>query len=170
MSVQRVPTHYLPPRQDPGERSYALDTGLQGRWLLLVRGGWVVLVLLTLTIFFASLPEYVAQLHTPCAGSVCAYQQLSVEQVEMLKGFGFSPGDYATYTIALTLATMVVCLVVSTLIVWRRSDDRMALLVALMLVTFGPIYVTSSVLTSSPLQIPNACLYFLAFIDRSVGC
>jgi hypothetical protein len=158
MSVQQASTHYLPPRQ----RSNAPDTGLRGRWLLLGRAGWVVLVVLTLATFFASLPEYVAQLQTPCAG-VCAYQQLSAEQVEMLKGFGFSPGDYATYTITLTLAIMVACLLVSTLIVWRRSDDRMALLVALMLVTFGPIYVTSSVLTSSPLQIPNECLYFLAF-------
>jgi signal transduction histidine kinase len=163
MSVQQASTHYLPPRQDPRQRSSALDTRLQGRWLLLARAGWVVLVVLTLTIFFASLPEYVAQLQTPCAGSVCAYQQLSAEQVEVLKGFGFSPGDYATYTIALTLAIMVVCLVVSTLIIWRRSDDRMAVLVALMLVTFGPIYVTSGVLTSSPLQIPNECLFFLAF-------
>jgi hypothetical protein len=162
MSVQQASTHYLPPRQDPRQRSNALDTRLQGRWLLLARAGWVVLVVLTLTIFFASLPEYVAQLQNPCAG-VCAYLQLSAEQVEMLKGFGFSPGDYATYTLTLTLATMVVCLVVSTLIVWRRSDDRMAVLVALMLVTFGPIYVTSSVLTSSPLQIPNQCLYFFAF-------
>ncbi len=156
MNVEHAPTAMTESRE---RHSY---TRLQGRWLLLARAGWVVLVVLTLTIFFASLPEYVAQLQTPCAG-VCAYQQLSAEQVEMLKGFGFSPGDYATYTLTLTLAIMVACLVVSTLIAWRRSDDRMALLVALMLVTFGPIYVTSSVLTSSPLQIPNECLYFLAF-------
>jgi hypothetical protein len=52
---------------------------------------------------------------------------------------------------------------VSTVIVWRRSDDRMALLVALLLVAFGPIIATSSVwATSSPWQVPNACLYFLA--------
>src|SRR6266849_2901793 len=156
MNVEHAPAAMTESREP---HSYAR---LHGRWLLLARVGWVVLVVLTLTIFFASLPEYVAQLQTPCAG-VCAYQQLSAEQVEMLKGFGFSPGDYATYTLTLTLAIMVACLVVSTLIAWRRSDDRMALLVALMLVTFGPIYVTSSVLTSSPLQIPNECLYFLAF-------
>jgi hypothetical protein len=54
-------------------------------------------------------------------------------------------------------------LVVSTLIVWRRSDDRMALLVALMLVTFGPIIATSSVsASSSPWRVPNECLTFLA--------
>jgi signal transduction histidine kinase len=155
MSVQQASTKTR-------QHSHALETRLHGRWLLLARVGWVVMVVLTLVIFFASLPGYVAQLHTPCAGSVCAYQQLSAEQVEVLQGVGFSTGDYAAYTIALTLAIMVVCLVVSTLIVWRRSDDRMALLVALMLVTFGPFFVTSGVLTSSPLQVPNECLYFLA--------
>jgi hypothetical protein len=65
--------------------------------------------------------------------------------------------------IALTLASVVVCLVVSTVIAWRRPDDRMALIVALMLVTFGPIIATSSVSASpSPWQVPNECLTFLA--------
>jgi len=81
----------------------------------------------------------------------------------MFKGIGLSPGDYAAYTVALMLATMVVCLVVSTVIIWRRSDDRMALLVALMLVTLGPITAISSLLLIPSLwQLPNACLYFLA--------
>ncbi len=163
MSVQQASTHYLPPRQDPRQRSHALDTRLQGRWLLLGRGVWLALVILTLGIFFANLPVYLALLQTPCAGTACEWQQLTHSQVETLKGIGLSPGDYAAFIVALTLATMVVCLVVSTLIVWRRSDDRMALFVALMLVTLGPISATSTVLAiPSPWQLPNACLYFLA--------
>jgi hypothetical protein len=55
------------------------------------------------------------------------------------------------------------CLVVSTLIVWRRPDDRMALLVALALVMFGPFSATGSVsMSPSPWQVSNECLYFLA--------
>ncbi len=148
------------------QRSHTLDTRLQGRWLLLARGVWLALVILTLAIFFASLPVYAAQLQTICTdthGTACTYQQLSPEQVEVLQGFGLSPGDYAAYTVALTLALVVICLVVSTLIVWRRSDDRMALLVALMLVTLGPINAASTVSASpSPWQVPNECLTFLA--------
>src|SRR5690348_13383877 len=133
------------------------------RWLLLARIGWVVLVVLTLTIFFASFPLYLAQLQTPCAGTACEIGVLlTPEQVEVLKGFGLSLGDYAAYTVAFTLATIVVCLVVSTVIVLRRSDDRMALLVALMLVTLGPSNLTSTILAiPSPWQVPNACLSFL---------
>jgi hypothetical protein len=156
MNVQHAPTEVTESRE---RHNYAR---VPRRWLLLARGVWLALVLLTLAIFGASLPVYIAQLQTPCAGSACTYQQLSPEQVEVLKGLGLSTGDYATYTIALALAIMVVCLVVSTLIVWRRSHDRMAWLVALMLVTFGPIFVTTTVPESSPLQVPNAYLYFLA--------
>ena len=139
---------------------------VQGRWLLFARVGWVALVVLTLAIFFASLPLYAAQLQTICTGpygTACTYLQLSPEQAQVLKGLGLSPGDYAAYTVALTLALVALCLVVSTLIIWRRSDNLMALLVALALVTFGPIIATSSVSpSSSPWQVPNECLYFLA--------
>src|SRR5215467_12790965 len=140
-----------------------VETHLQGRWLVLARVMWLALVTLTLTIFGASLPVYVAQLHTPCAGSACWYSQLTPSQVEALKGMGLSLGDYAACIVALTLAPVVVYLVVSTLIIWRRPDDRMALLVALMLVTSGPIMATNSVSVSpSPWRVPNACLIFLA--------
>jgi hypothetical protein len=143
----------------------ATQMRLQGRWLVLARGLWITLVVLTLTIFFASLPVFLALLQTPCAGIACAVSsnQLSPGQVGALKGIGLFPGVYTAYAVALTFAQVVVCLVVSTLIVWRRSHDRMALLVALMLVTYGPMIATSTVLASpSPWQVPNACLSFLA--------
>jgi len=157
MSVQHAPTESTESRE---RHSY---TRLQGRWLLLARGLWITLVVLTLAVFFASLPVYLAQLQTPCAGIACVNEPLlTPEQAGVLKGMGLSLGDYAAYMVAFTLASVVVCLGVSTVIVWRRSDDRMALLVALMLVTLGPISATSAVLaSSSPWRVPNACLYFL---------
>ncbi len=140
----------------------ATQMRLQGRWLLLARCVWITLVVLTLAIFFASLPVYLAQLQTPCSGTPCAYDQFSPAQVGALKRIGLSLGDYALYTLALTLASVVLCLVVSTLIVWRRSDDRMALLVALLLVTLGPIVTSSVPVSPSPWQVPNECLTYLA--------
>src|SRR5260221_7935120 len=157
MSVQHAPTAVTESRE---RQSYAR---VPRRWLLLARGLWIALVVLTLGIFFASLPVYLAQLQTPCPGPACYYTQLSPGQVGALKGIGLSAGDYAAYTVALTLASVVLCLVVSMLISWRRSDDRMAMLVALLLVTFGPIIATSSVSASpSPWRVPNECLSFLS--------
>src|SRR5260370_16193976 len=156
MNVEHAPTASTESRERHS------SARLQGRWLLLARGVWLTLVVLTLAIFFASLPVCLALLQTPCAGAACWSQQLTPGQVGVLKGIGLSIGAYAAYTVALTPASVVLGFAVSTLIVWRRSDDRMALLVALMLVTFGPIIATSSVAaSSSPWQVPNACLYFL---------
>ena len=150
---------------ETNERSQALDTRLHGRWLLLVRSGWIVLVVLTLTIFFASLPAYLAQMETPCFGVTCSFgYPTTPEQAQELTSMGLSSADYAVATLVLTLALVVVCLVVSTLIAWRRPDDRMAMLVAFMLVALAPSNVTSTVLAlSSPWQLPNACLFYLAF-------
>jgi signal transduction histidine kinase len=137
--------------------------GLHGRWLLLARGGWIILVVLTLGLFFVSLPVYIAQLQILCTGTACAEQQLYPDQAEALQGIGLSLDAYVAYMVALTLASVALCLVVSTLIVWRRSHDRMAMLVALMLVTLGPIETMSTRLTiPSPWQGPMACFFFLA--------
>ena len=156
MNVQHAPTAVTESR----ERHSAAR--LQGRWLLLARVGWVGLVGVTLAIFFVSLPVYIALLQTPCAGSACGFQQLSPEQAGALKGIGLFPDVYTAYTVTLTLALMMVCVVVSTVIIWRRSDDRMALIVALFLVTLGPFAVMFNVSASpSPWQVP---LEFLSFL------
>jgi hypothetical protein len=150
------------PPASTSNREEQSSVRLHGRWLLFARGLWGMLVVLTLTIFFASLPVYVALLQTPCAGPACEYQQLTPEQGETLKEVGLSRGDYTAYTVAFTLVILVICLAVSTLIVWRRSHDPMALLVALMLVTLGSIAVATAVpQIPSPWQVPNECLTLL---------
>src|SRR5260221_2422147 len=158
MNIQHAPTEMTESRERLS------SARLHGRWLLLARGVWITLVVLTLVIFGASLPVYIALRQTLCAGTECAYGVLlTPAQVEVLKGIGLSLSDYAVYTVAFTLATIVLYLGVSTVIVWRRSDDRMALLVALMLVTFGPLGTTTTVLARpSSWQVPAECLVFLA--------
>jgi hypothetical protein len=155
MNVGHAPTAMTESRE---RHSYAR---VPRRWLLLARVGWVALVVLALVIFFVSLPVYLAQMETPCAGPACQWQQLTHSQAEMLKGMGLSLADYAVFTLALALASVGMCLVVSTLIIWRRPDDRIAFIVALMLVTLGPIIVVADPPAASPWWVPNACLTFL---------
>ena len=156
MNVQHVPTAMTESREQHS------SARLQGRWLLLARGIWIALVVLTLAIFFASLPMYLAQLQTPCAPTACPYQQLTHAQAETLQGMGLSLAGYATLTVALMFAIMGVCLVVSTLIIWRRPDDRMAVLVALLLVTIGAATVTGTAPAASPWRLPDEGVAFLA--------
>jgi hypothetical protein len=155
MNVEHAPTVVT---ESPERHSSAR---LHGRWLLLARGVWLALVVLSLAIFFVNLPVYLALLQTPCAGPACQWQQLTHSQAEMLKGMGLSLADYVVFTLALALASVVMCLVVSTLIIWRRPDDRIALIVALMLVTLGPIIVVADPPAASPWWVPDACLTFL---------
>jgi hypothetical protein len=155
MNVKHAPTAVTESRE---RHNYAR---VSRRWLVLTRCVWLALVILTLAIFFASLPVYLAQLQTPCAPTACQYQQLTHAQAETLQGIGLSLGDYAALTVGLQLVTTVVCLVVSTLMIWRRPDDRMAVLVALLLVTTGAATVTATPPAASPWLLPEQCVTFL---------
>jgi hypothetical protein len=157
MNVEHAPTEVTESRE---RHNTARVPGLTP---LLARVVWGVLVVLTLAIFGASLPVYITLLHIPCAPAACIYGfRLTPAQAGVLKGIGLSPDAYAAFYVAFTLAILLVCLVTSTLIVWRRSDDRMALLVALLLVTNGAITVTTAVAAGSSLwQVPNECLTVL---------
>src|SRR5262245_58568929 len=103
-------------------------TRLRGPWRRAGRVGWGCLVVLTMTVVVGSFPVYLTQLRTPCAGPPCFSLQLSPRQVEMLTSVGWAPDTYALVFVALQLASAVLGWVLSTLLVWRRPDDRMALL------------------------------------------
>jgi hypothetical protein len=134
------------------------------RWIVLARALWITLFVLTLAIFFASLPMYLAQLQTPCSELSCEYQQLTRAQAVMIERGGLSIASYAAFTISLAFVSIIMCFIVSALIIWRRPDDRMAFFVGLMLITLGPIieFVNVPLSTSSPWVVPNLCMSLLA--------
>jgi hypothetical protein len=141
------------------------NTLLDGYWLIVARIGWVVCVILTLTVFFASIPVYVAQLQTICSGTECAYRQLSSVQATALRALGLSLEGYAAYIVALAIVSEVVCLAVSSIIFWRKSYDWMALLFALCLVVGGTVFVTETVAAShSVWSLPALLLNELTFV------
>jgi hypothetical protein len=158
MNVQQAP---IPLTEDREQQSFAR---VPGRWILLARALWIILFVLTLAIFFASLPTYLAQLQTPCTEISCEYQQLTHSQAVLLEGMGMSITMYAAFTIALAFVSILISVVVSTLIIWRRPDDRMAFFVALMLITLGPIieFVNVPLSSPSPWLVPNLCMSVLA--------
>ncbi len=153
------------------ERPDEAHTRLHGRWLVAARVGWVVLVIPLLAVFVAILPVYVGQLQTLCLGNACAFGQLSPDTVVALQHFGLSVGSYATFMFVLNTVFALVCFGFGCLIFWRKSDDWMALLFALLLVSGGTFYVSYTVGTShSAWRLPILfvgelllLLFFLAF-------
>ncbi len=120
---------------------------LQGRWLLLGRGVWLMLVVLTLAVFFVLFPGYVA-----------------LEAGQVPQALPFSGVSFAV-TITLTIVSMLMCFAVASVIFWRKSNDWMALLVALMLVMGGTTYVTNSLQQSlSPERAPALILSNITFV------
>ncbi len=169
LSIQKTESASMNVRQTPEpiteSREQQSVARVLGRWILLARALWITLLVLTLAIFFASLPMYLAQLQTPCTEVACEYQQLTHSQSEMLESVGLSITSYAAITIVLAFVSILMCLVVSTLIIWRRPGDRMAFFVALMLITLGPIneFGTVPLSSSSPWLVPNLCMSLLAW-------
>jgi hypothetical protein len=115
------------------------DTRLHGHWLTLARIGWLVAVIFSLALFIGSLPAYASRLQMPCVGAVaCSLNSaLTSAQMRGLTSAGISVGSYAAYTIALTVGVVLIWSVVGLIIFWRRSDDWLALLVALTLILFN---------------------------------
>ncbi len=122
--------------------SSAAHMRLSGSRLILGRIAWIAVVTLIVALFLAMLPAYYSLLQTICIGATCAPTQPTPDSAQAIQKLGFSLGTYATFTLALTLASVFLCIVVSAVIFWRKSDDWMALLVALGVVALSTLYVT----------------------------
>jgi len=112
---------------------------LRGGWLLLARVAWVVVAVLTVVVFVSGLPSEFARLRAPCTEATsCAWvPRLSAHDARELGELGISVDFFAAYFVALEVAFMTVSCAIGAAIFWRRSDERMALLVSLMLFTLG---------------------------------
>jgi len=119
---------------------------MQGRSLFLVRVAWVVVAGTALAIVVFSVPssyEYYSSVCT-AASRVCserAVGQVTPEGVQALRDVGLSVRSYAISNIVFDKVFQLVWFAVGALIFWRRSDDGVALLTSLFLVTFGTVAV-----------------------------
>jgi hypothetical protein len=98
------------------------------RWLLPARVAWVALAIVSLGSFAISVPSRYAELANPSENTSDALGEL-----------GLSAGAYALYNVALDTIFVSVFATVAIVIFWRRSGDPIALLVATMLVVWGPL-------------------------------
>jgi hypothetical protein len=142
----------------------APGTRLQGRRRVIARVIWAILVVLTLAFFILMLPAYFTQLQTICTASACAPGQPGLDAVRVLQAHTLTLASYVLFIFILTLVVALTCCIVGAVIFWRRSDDWMALLVALVLMTPGNVYVTYTLQQSSSIwHLPAFILNELTF-------
>jgi len=115
------------------------DATLRGRWLHIARLVWVVVALLYVGVFVFGMPSEFARLNTPCTGPVSCnlMPHLTAQKVQALEELNLSVNLFAAYFVAVEIVFTAVSAAVGALIFWRRSNDRMALLVSFMLLTSG---------------------------------
>jgi hypothetical protein len=126
---------------------------LRGRRLLVARLAWVAVAVLTVGVFISVIPSEFARLRTPCTGALsCVWvPHLSAENARAMEKLGISRNFFAVYFVAIEIVFMVVSFAVGATIFWRKSDDRMALLVSLMVLTFGATLTVPYMLFGLPL-------------------
>ena len=100
---------------------------LSGRWLLLARVAWGIVVVLTLGLFAASIPAYVSNLLEPGRGSGLARVEAPAGLVLALDLLG----------VLASFLTVLVCLTLAFLLVWLRSEEWMVVFVSSYLLLYG---------------------------------
>ena len=125
----------MQPVTTPAASECAVTT-LRGRRLVLARAAWLAVAGLALTMFVAGLPVRYNQFRTLARTDVSPDWTPEAMRAALAQ-LGLSAGFYAAYFSALAVAVALGALAVAAVIVRRRPDDGLALLVALFLVTFG---------------------------------
>ncbi len=110
---------------------------LRGRWLSLARYAWLTTAALSLKLFVTNLPVYFEHLRSLCADIACETAPTPPPGTEALRKAGLSTGFYAAYYTALDVTVVLVYLAVATLVFWRKSGERIALLGAFTLLLWG---------------------------------
>src|SRR5713101_5386380 len=143
------PSFSMPTIRD--EQRDQRDSRLHGSWLVLMRVTWVVVVVLSVGLFIVSVPFNFATSRAICTTASCFNSnQLTLDQVHELQHLGLSIDFYALFFTVLTIIFEFGYVVTGAVIFWRKSDERVALVTSLYLVTFGAAFEGFNVLL--PLQ------------------
>src|SRR5215204_2341613 len=109
-----------------------MSATLRGRRLFLARVVWLVMFILTIGLFFASIPAYY--------DSLIKLTDTDIKPATLrsnLEAVGISIDFYATYVLSLSVTSMMVWCAVGAVIFWRGSDDWMAVFTSLCLILYG---------------------------------
>lgn len=119
------------------DRQSEVVSARQRFFLLFARTGCAIVAALSVGLFAATLPTYIAYLYRPCVPASCIYGQLPASSAQGLHGLGLSLGGYVVLNVTLVIITELLCTAVAALLLWRKSDSWIATLMAFLLVVLG---------------------------------
>ena len=103
-----------------------VDRQLHGRWLILAWIAWLMIVVPCVVTFLAGLPGYREEVY-----------RLNLIYTQSFREIGITVDFFASYYLAVVIADALIYWSVAALILWRKSNDWIGLLTALMLVLLG---------------------------------
>ncbi len=115
------------------------STRLHGWLLVVVRAVVFAAVAFTVAIYALALPGFVPRMSVPCNDAVNSCL-ITPEQVAPLAQLGITPYGLAVAVAIISCLAVVLVASVAALLLWRRSDDWMALLVALTLILMPAVF------------------------------
>ena len=111
---------------------------LRGQRLMAVRLLWLGIAGVVLVLCVLGIPVHFESLRTICVAAQChVIEQLTPENFQILHTAGFSLDFYATYVVIFQTSCAGIWFFIGIVIFWRKSDNLMALFVALFLVTYA---------------------------------
>jgi hypothetical protein len=144
------------------------ERGKQRYGLLFSRVVCIIVGTLALGLFVVTLPTYFAYLLQLCPAASCIYGQLPVGSIQALHSLGLSIRTYAVMFVTLLIISAILCVAVAALLLWRKSDSWIAILVAFLLIVLGT---TSSIIAPPVLQplLGSGLAAFIANFSNFIG-
>lgn len=140
----------------------ASNTLLTGKWLAIARVAWVLVFTAMLAAFFIQIPYYLAFMSRACPDT-CGFTK---QQEAALASIGISLDTFAWIALSCTLFISLISVVLALILFRRRTNDWMALLVALFLVGY-PI-MNNGTTGSLPTDVPPSMLILLQILTFPV--
>lgn len=146
----------IPPSSAGGAGERAAGTHLRGSRLLAARAAAVCGTAFGVGDFAARLPGHIHDVRGICTGAVCPYAQLDPAAVRAFAAFGLSLGGYAVLHIGLTVVAALLWFALAAVLAWRRSDDWLARVVAVVEETMRPAYASLWLAAPRPAVVKGA--------------
>ena len=153
--------------------SAPLAEALQGktgtRWLAWVRVLCIMLCILSAGFYFVGVQSYIAHDYTFCTGPAAACLKIGNVVVPPNQGPGLSPEAIGIYSVIRDTIFSLVYWLVAAFLLWRKPDDRMALLAAVSLGIFPIAFNIGFISTlPSPWWFPAKVVSFVGTICFSL--
>ncbi len=120
------------------------DPQRTGPWLPATRVIWLLLSLATIGLWILGSYHLLSKPLANCAAVACDNLEFSAGDLKVMADLGLSARLLVPPLIAFHISYSLVFFVVAGILFWRKSDDRMALLISYALVYLGAVLFTSS--------------------------